>query len=191
MSFIKGGTGNGYLAEVDSENRLSTYSKAASIQHVVSESVQGAYQVVGITDLSAGEVTVLHLKNVSSVDNMTVTYIRHQLVGASGGTDFPNSDNYFSVSLGRKYASGGTEVDPVNVFAGSGNTAKVIVYKDPTLEGTAREIDRWYTKADGDMNTFNKEGALIIPPNETMEITYTGDKTAGSIYGRISFIVGS
>jgi len=41
------------------------------------------------------------------------------------------------------------------------------------------------------MNTFNKEGALIIPPNQTMEVSYIGDRTGGTIYTRISFIMGS
>ena len=41
------------------------------------------------------------------------------------------------------------------------------------------------------MNTFNKEGSLIIPPRENLEIMYQGDKTSGTIYGRVSFIIGS
>lgn len=189
---IKDGTGAGYAAKVDSSNRLRTYSKSASIQHVVSEHDQEAYQIIGLSTLSAGIVTVLHMKNISQDDNIIVTYIRHQVVGVSGGTPFPNPDNYFSVSLGRTYVSGGSIATPVNVFGGSGHTAEALIYQgDPVLTGTSQEIDRWYTKADGDMNTFNKEGALIIPPNQTLEITYTGDQTSGTIYGRLSFIVGS
>ena len=191
MEQIKDGTGSGYLARVDSDHRLRTYAKSASIQHVVSEHEEEAYQVIGIATLSAGTVVALHIKNISS-GNMVVTYLRHQVVGATGGTSFPNTSNYFTIGLGRTYSSGGSLVTPVNVFGGSGNTAEVTAYHgDPTLAGTALEIDRWYTKSDADMNTFNKEGALIIPSNQTMEVSYIGDRTGGTIYTRISFIMGS
>jgi len=187
--FIKDGTGSGYLAKVTTDNKLSVYSKSASLQHSVSEEREQAYQVISTATLGAGETVVMHVTNQSS-SNMVVTYLRHQLVGASGGTSFPNASNYFSVRLGRRYASGGSAVTPVNVFSGSGNTPNVDFYgSGPTLSGTALEIDRWYTKSDGDMNTFNKEGALIIPQNQTMEIAYQGDQTGGTIYSRLSFIM--
>ena len=189
---IEDGTGSGMSAKVNSDNRLYTYAKAASIQHVISEMNQDAYQVIGLANLTAGTVIVMHLTNNDSAKNAVVTYIRHQVINAAGGTAFPNEDNYFSVSLGRTYASGGDAATPVNVFSGSGNTPKVTVYQsDPTLAGTANEIDRWYTKADGDMNTFNKEGALIIPPNKTLEISYVGDHTSGLLYARLSFVMES
>jgi hypothetical protein len=191
-NMILDGTGHGFKARVDGDHRLRTYSKSASIQHVVSEHEQEAYQVIGTATLSSGTVTVLHIKNISSDTNMVVTYLRHQVIEATGGTSFPNASNYFSVRLMRTYSSGGSTATPVNVFGGSGNTAEVTCYQNgPTLVGTAKEIDRWYTKADGDMNTFNKEGALLIPPNQTMEVSYVGDRTGGTVYARISFIMGS
>jgi len=190
MDTIRDGKGSGALAEVGSDNKLRVSSKSSSIQHNVSAEEKQAYQVIGTATLSAATVVVLHIKNTSSTLNMVITYLRHQLIGATGGTAFPNSSNYFSIGLGRIYSTGGAEVTPVNVNAGSGNTADAIVYEDgPTLTAHSKEIDRWYTKSDGDMNTFNKEGALIIPPNKTMEVSYTGDQTGGLIYARISFIM--
>lgn len=187
---IRDGSGQGYLAKVDSDNRLHVFSKATEIQHVVSKEEQEAYQAIGTCTLASGTVVALHLKNTSTDRNMVVTYIRHQILGNSGGTSFPNDSNYYRIALGRTYASDGSEVTPVNVFQGSGNTAKVVAYDtNPTLTGTAIEIDRHYTKAAGDMNTFNKEGALIIPPNGVMELSYVGDQTAGTLYTRISFIM--
>ena len=191
-TIVNGADGCAYKAKVDSDHRLRTYAKSASIQHVVSEHKQEVYQLIGTATLSSGTVTVLHIKNNSSDKNIVVTYLRHQVVGASGGTSFPNTSNYFSVGLTRTYSSGGDIATPVNVFSGSGNTAQITAYQNgPTLAGTSQEIDRWYTKADGDMNTFNKEGALIIPSNQTMEVSYVGDRTGGTIYARISFIMGS
>ena len=190
MDTIRDGKGSGALAEVGSDNKLRVSAKSSSIQHSISVKEKQAYQVIGTATLSATTVVVLHVKNISSALNMVVTYLRHQVVGASGGTAFPNSSNYFSVGLRSIYNSGGTEVIPVNVNAGSGNTAQVTAYGNgPILTGHSKEIDRWYTKADGDMNTFNKEGSLVIPPNSTMEVSYTGDQTGGLVYARISFIM--
>jgi hypothetical protein len=187
-TIVDAGTRN--AAHVDTDHRLWVNAKSSSIQHIVSEIEEEAYQVIGIATLGSGTVVVLHLTNNNPNKHITVTYLRHQVIGASGGTDFPNSSNYFSIRCGREYASGGAEVTPVNMFIGSGNTPDITVYNNnPTLTGTATEFDRWYTKADGDMNTFNKEGSLIIPPNKTIEISYVGDRTGGSIYARISFIM--
>ena len=186
---IKDGS-SGYTAKVGSDNRLRVYAKSGSIQHAVSEADEDAYQVIGTASLSSGTTTALHITNNDPVKNMIITYLRHQIVGQSGGTAFPNVDNYFSVSLTRTYVSGGSLCTPVNVYSGSGNTANITAYcSAPTLSGTALEIDRWYTKAEADMNTFNKEGALIIPPNSTIEISYIGDQTSGTIYARASFIM--
>jgi hypothetical protein len=187
---IKDGTGQGYYAGVNFENRLMVTAKTESLQHLISQDYGQAYQAIGTATLASGRVTVLHLKNTSSDKNMVVTYIRHQVVGATGGTAFPNALNYFEVSGGRTYLSGGDLKVPVNVNRGSGNLAEAIVYNgSPVLTGTESEIDRWYTQSDGDMNTLNKEGSLIVQPNNTIELSYTGDQTAGIIYTRVSFLM--
>ena len=187
---IRDGTGTGSLAQVTDERRLSVTSKNEPLQHSISVEYQQAYQCLGFTTLANGTVTAIHLKNTSSTENMIVTYIRHQIIDPAGGTAFPNSSNYYSMRLGRIYSSGGTVAIPVNLFAGTGNIAGVIAYQEsPVLSGSALEIDRQYTKAAGDMNSFNKEGSLIIPPNQTMEISYVGDQTSGTIYTRVSFLM--
>lgn len=187
---IRDGTGKGYNAKVDKENRLYVNSKSGSVQHTISIEEQQAYQVIGIASLSPGTVHALHLKNTSPDKAIVVTYFRHQIVGASGGSSFPNVNNYFSVGLGGVYSSGGSAAIPVNVASGSGNTADVSAYEgNPTLSGIIKEIDRWYTKANGDMNTFSKEGSVIILPGRSIQFSYIGDQTAGILYSRLSFYV--
>ena len=187
---IKDGTGTGNLASVSGSGRLQVYSKAAPIQHVVSEQDQKAFQVIGTATLASGTVVSLHVTNNDSERNMVVTYIRHQIIDQAGGTAFPNASNYFRVALNRSYTSGGAAATPVNIYAGSGVTPNVTAYQTaPTLGGTAGEIDRWYTKAEADMNTFNKEGAIVIPSNGTIELAYVGDQTSGTIYSRLSFFM--
>jgi hypothetical protein len=185
---IRDGKGRGNVAAVNSDNKLMVYSQSSSNQHSISEETQQAYQCIGTATLASGTVVALHIKNTSSTKNMVVSYIRHQVIDPSGGTAVPNASNYFKIALGRTYTSGGSEVTPVNVYAGSGNTAEVTAYDSaPTLAGTASEIDRNYTQSEANMQSFNKEGALIIPPNQTIELSYVGDQTNGTLYTRISF----
>lgn len=187
---IRDGSGSGYLAEVNKKNRLLTTAETESIQHTVSLYDEQAYQVIGSADLGDTTVVAVHIKNTSTNKDLVVTYIRHQIIGASGGDSFPSVDNYFTLALERTYSSGGSTVTPVNMSSGSGNTADVIAYdSNPVLTGTAKAVDRWYTKANGDMNTLNKEGSLIVPRNGTLELCYTGDKTSGIIYTRVSFLM--
>jgi hypothetical protein len=187
---IRDGTGRGNLVGVTSENRLMVTAKTESLQHLVSSESGQAYQVLGTTPLVNGRVTVLHIKNISSTLNMVVTYIRHQIISPSGGTTIPNINNYFILTTGRTYVSDGDPKIPVNVNIGSGNLAEVTVYNGaPTLTGAEKEIDRWYTQASGDMNTMNKEGSLIVQPNNTLEMSYIGDQTSGTLYSRMSFIM--
>jgi hypothetical protein len=153
---IKDGTGGGKLAKVDDRNRLYVRTKSLQLQHVISEEDQDAYQVAGLANLSSGDIKGLHLYNSNDVKFMVITYIRHQVVGAAGGTAFPNTSNYFKVCSGLTYASGGDEITSTNVYIGSGNVSGVTSYDASTTPivttGTEVELERWYTQANGDMN---------------------------------------
>lgn len=187
---INDGTKGCFAARVGPDGKLSVLSKNRSLQHAVSEEDERAFQILTTSNLASGAVVAMHLKNTNEDKNVIFTYIRHQIVGATGGTAFPNANNYFRVAANRTYDSGGVEITPVNVNIRSGITSGVTAYNsNPTLAGDAQEIDRWYTKADGDMNTFNKEGALILSPNQTIELSYVGDQTGGIVYTRVSFII--
>ncbi|NOR58424.1 MAG: hypothetical protein GQ474_07875 [Sulfurimonas sp.] len=185
------GTGSGgYPAKIGSDNRLWVRAIAESQQHTIAHDNQEAFQVIGTTALSSGTVTALHIKNGSVDKDVVITYLRHQIVDAAGGTAFPNASNYFTLGFNRTYSTGGTLAVPVNTNSGSVTTSQATVYEgNPTLSGTAKELDRWYTKADGDMNTFNKDGALILRPNQTMELSYVGDHTSGLLYTRLSYVL--
>ncbi len=190
MGMVTDGKGTGKKAQVDNTNRLLTRSISESIQHAHSHNDGQAYQVIGTATLSSGTITAIHLKNTSTTLDIVVTYIRHQILDQSGGTAFPNASNYYRIALGRTYSSDGTAVTPVNLNTNSANEAEATVYNNsPTLAGTAQEIDRWYTKAEGDMNLFNKEGSIIIGQNGTLELSYIGDQSAGTIYTRLSFMM--
>jgi hypothetical protein len=184
------GKGSGKRAEVNSDNQLVSAAVSQSIQHWLSRFKEQAYQVIGTANLAAGTIAALHIKNIATDKLLTVTYIRHQVIDLAGGTALPNASNYFIIALGRLRVSGGAEIAPVNVNEGSGLEAMVEAYQgNPTLTGTAKEIDRWYTKAEGDMNTFSKEGAVIVQPGRGLELSYVGDQAAGILYTRLSFLM--
>lgn len=190
MTEITDGTGNCYGAKVSSNNKLFVVSESWSLQHAISEENQLAFQLLTTSSLSAGTVVAMHLRNTNETKNMVVTFIRHQIIGAAGGTAFPNISNYFTIASNRKHVSGGVEITPVNVFVNSGITSGILAHNsNPTLTGTPLEIDRWYTKENGDMNTFDKDGALIVPPGQDIEFSYIGDQTSGTIYTRVSFVM--
>ncbi len=147
-------------------------------------------RAIGTATLSNGTIVSLHITNNSPTLDMIITYIRHQIIDPTSGTVFPNASNYYRIALGRAYSSEGTEVTPVNLNTLGANEAEITAYmENPTLTGTTKEIDRWYTKAEGDMNTFNKEGSIVIGQGGTIELSYIGDQTAGTIYTRLSFMM--
>lgn len=187
---IRDGTGTGNLVKVDSTNRLLVDAKSASLQHSISHDDQLAFQVVSAGTPTNGTTTITHIKNTSNTRNLIITFIRIQSLGLTGGTSIPDSSNYWSIRLGRTYVSDGSLLTPVNVSAGSSNSPEATIYNsNPTLTGTALEIDRYYPVSDGDKETYNKESALIVPPGQTFEIAYVGDHTSGTLYARVSFFM--
>lgn len=187
---IRDGRGKGYKAGVNKHLQLETAAISQPIQHWISRRQERAFQVIGEATLAAGTVIALHIRNDATDKFLVVTYIRHQVVGNSGGTAIPNLSNYFRVAFGRTYDTGGSVATPVNVHVGSGVPAEVTAYQgDPTLTGTAVQVDKWYTKAEADMNVFVKEGAILLAPGKTLELSYVGDQTAGLLYTRTSFLM--
>jgi hypothetical protein len=184
---IEDGKGTGKKARVDGANRLVVNARSESIQHYTSQEEENAYQVFTIVPISSGTTVALHVTNNDPTLDMVITYVRHQVLSSTA--TLPSTTDYYKISFGRTYGSGGELIVPVNVFNGSGNLADVVTYcQNPTLEGTAIEIDRWYTKAVGDMNSFNKEGSVVIGVGNTIELSYVGTGT-GSLYTRLSFLM--
>jgi len=190
MTKLQDGTGNNGYAEVNKFNQLEVRSESNSFQHVISHRDGQAYQVIGSSTLASATIIPLHIKNTSTDKNMVITYIRHQVIDQAGGTALPSLVNYLRIAFDRTVASGGSAAIPVNMNTGSGNTAEVTATEaNPTMAGTAAEFDRWYTKAEGDMDTWNKEGAVLVAPNGTVELAYVGDQTSGTVFTRVSFLM--
>ena len=186
---IESGVGNGKWAGVDLNNRLIVAAETFPYQHIISKEEEQSYQVSGTATLASGTVVGMIIKNTSTTRNMVVTYVRHQIIDAAGGTAFPAAACYFTLNVGCSYTSGGAAVTPVNMAVGSGNIAEIEAYDSAPTIAVGTEIDRWYTKAEGDMYSYNKEGALIVQPGQSMCVSYIGDHTSGIVYSRVSFLM--
>ena len=182
---------NGYGWKVDKDGHGVVSAISESIQHHNSHDSQQAYQVKGTATPINGSATVLHVKNTSNDQDMVISYIRCQVLDlVTAGTALPNAANYFCLAFNRTYSSGGTIATPVNMNPTSGNSAQVTAYHNaPTLAGTALEFDVEYPAAEATLIRWSKEGAIILQPNATIEVAYTGDFTDGTAYSRISFIM--
>jgi len=187
---IEDGQGTGYKAHVTNENELSVRAVFESIQRHRSENGD-AYQVIGdFTAVNNSTFTVLHIKNTHTSKVMYITYIRVQPITLSGGAF--SSDTFFSIGTGRTVGSGGTAVTPVNMNLGSGKTANATCTdNNPTMAGTYTEFDRWYPEGNAKMQVFNKEGAISLSQNDTIEIKFRSNHTDGTVYSRISFVYDS
>lgn len=180
----------GYTAKVRSDNKITVYATCVSNQHSVAEEDGESYTAIGTATLASGTVTALHIKNTHTTKSLVITHISHQILDHSGGTALPNASNYLKIAWGRTYSSGGSSVTPVNTKAGSGNVANITMYQGaPTLAGTANEMDRLYTYAEGFPVESRTDDALIVPPNQTLEVSYVGDQTAGTIFTRVAFLM--
>lgn len=185
---IEDGTGQGSVAQVTKKNELRIRGAAVPIQHAAAE--EGlSFQSLSIDVVAAGAEVVHLLQNDDDENNLVVTYIRVQAVDLAGGTAPPDGANYFSISKGEVYDSGGTELDEVNCNFGAAKASGAVIYNnDPTLAGIAEELDRWYVEAQAKELVYVKEGSIIITPGQALAIKFTTDN-AGITKTRISYYV--
>ena len=185
---IESGSGNGKIATVDSDNRLSVVSFGLPFQHLIAKDYNKTFQVLGEANLASGTVTPVHIKNNTSDKVLVLTYLRWQVIDPAGGTGLPSAANYMELGFGPTYSSGGTAVTPVNMSSGSSVISGAVAYEgNPTLSGSLTVADRWYPLAEGEMFSYNKEGATIILPGATFAMQFTGDHTSGKVIARVSF----
>jgi len=183
----RGGTG----AFVTSQNQLEVKAESVAQQHYISKKQGGTFQVAGNSGtLTAGDTTILHIRNDSADKQMVVTYMRAQLTNVSGGA-FDDLGDYLEFGFGRTVTSGGTAVLPVNMNRSSGVVAPVTATEaNPTVAGTFISVgDTVHPTASGEAYVYNKEGSVILGLNDTMEMRYVGTHTVGEINVRVTFMM--
>jgi hypothetical protein len=175
MTIIKDGTGEGYLAKVDSDNFLHVSARTYTLMTNVSIRDQFAFSAIGTTQIVANtEKTVLIIiNNAASLIPVAVKSIVQSLQGESG------KPVTFKGYVGKKtYTSGGTQITPANFYAGSSNILNVTIYQDNNpsdlvLGGVDYEFGRIFMETTG-TTEFLFDGAMIIPPGGSGRVTVTG-----------------
>lgn len=186
MTIIKGATAQGYSASVNQYGQVLSLGVSFSGQRFASEVLGQAYQVDGTETPASGTVNVLHIENTDTTGKIyLVTYLKLQTVD----TTVSAAADFWTLTTGEVYASGGDAVTPTNMNFGSGNTAVGNFYENgPTLSGTAVEFDRLYP-VDNTPYILDSEESIIIPQGKALTIKFTSDETTGVLYARASFIV--
>lgn len=180
---IDDGKGSGVKAKVTKDNRLAVTSISKSAQAHVSSSDKEAYQVLAEQAIGTSDVPVLFLENDHNSKILVVTFMRVESVGAAAS----NTAAYFSIYLGKVYASGGADLIPVNVNQSSGNLAQAIC-KDGSSSLTLTNgdlIDKNYTS--NSMQAYNKDGSIVLNKGDSISIWHKGSTVAGQASVRISF----
>ena len=179
---------DGKIAGVTSEGQLQVEAEIHELQHHISRKTGQSYQVSGETGtLSAAIIPVLHIRNDDPDRKLVVSFIRQGIIGSNA--TLPAETDYFQMGFGGT-VTGGTAVTPVNMNRGSGSDALVTATENsPAEAGTFLEIDMWPPKEDGDRNSYNKQGSIILGLNDTFEIRFTGTATAGKAWARITFMM--
>ena len=179
---IESGTGNGYEAEVSPENHLQVDAVAIPHQGYVSREHHRAFQASAAITIAASKVNLLLITNNSDLD-LTVSYIRLMSIGAAAASE----TSYFTVEGGGSYTSGGDVNTPVNMNIGQNTLASVSIYDGGTAIVAAdfTEFDRNYEA--NSMQSYNKDGALVLKRGASIMITHTGSTVAGTAYCRVSF----
>ena len=179
---------NGDTAKVTKNGQVEVRAESNSQQHFISHNFGQAYQVHGASDtLTAATHTVLHIKNKDPERDIVISYIRLQLIAANASDALTD---YFEFGFKTEVASGGAAIIPVNLNKKVGSVAQVTATKtSPTMSGTLESLEHWHPKASGDINTFNKDGSIILGLNDTFEIRYVSTSTTGVARARITFMM--
>ena len=177
MTIIKDGTGQGFLAKVDEQNRLS--ASAVAIPEIAHVSIRNgfSFQIEGETKIEAGtEKTVLILINNS--DNiLAVERVFTSIQGESGKV------TTIKLYLGNKtFISGGTAKTPKNLNNVSVNTIDVTVRENnPTLGGSDTKIQGFYMEQTDSIDT-NYFGSIILGRGSSVRTTCTGAAGAAGTF---------
>ena len=184
---INDGEGNGHSAGVTDENMFKTQATTQSVEHHVNQSHGQAYSIPISVSPDDADDCIFYLKNNSDTD-MTIEGI------TLGATD-PSANDSVYFKLGDSGTrDNATDVVPVNLNTGSGNSATGdfetgIHLNDGTLAGGS-EFERIMLAAaaatDKVSSNFNFSQDVIIKENGTFTI-YIGGSGTGTYYITVHF----
>lgn len=174
MEQITDGTGKGYLAKVDENNRLSTFSVSETVTELAARSGNSYNVNTGtITLTSASESGLLYLKNNGDNDLIIIS-IGYLLGDSTGGSGDIQAKVIFNPT-GGTVISGATDVDiNINKNAGSSKVLDVDAYKGEEGRTITGGSDAYYSLIAGDSRGYViSTGSLVFPKGSSLGIALT------------------
>lgn len=184
---IEDGKGTGYKAEVDAQNRLRTSAKTITDEHSANHDDGLAFQVVFSQSPTAADDCISYILNSDDKD-MIIEGIRIGVINAT-------ADDSIYFKLGDSGTRGSaTAVTPVNVNAGSGNTATGTFEHGADLEtggatlAGGTEFDRIVLAGVTDLtSTFVNFDMDVVLPKNTALTMWIGGSATGTYYITVPF----
>ncbi len=167
---ITDGTGTNYAVKIDKENKLRTHSVTETQAHWANEDFGLAYMMLAFVtpdtpDPSAsdymGDTCFAYMKNTDDKD-MIVDEIRMWVEAATEAFDIYLNKSGIPV--------GGTDVTPININLGSGNTASGTFQTGTNITGLTGGIlfDRLRVPSDNNDHIASWPAKLIVPKNNIL-----------------------
>lgn len=171
---INDGKGTGYAAGINAENRLLTSSICATPEHQINHSKGLAFQAYFAVNPAGADDVIFYILNNDNIDIV--------IEGITINTSAAEEIEYGFCS-GTAVATSGASLVPVNLNAGSGNTADITCYGN-TADGavditglTRTRIERIWLAASETTFYYNFEADLILPKNKAFYISAVGGDT--------------
>jgi hypothetical protein len=165
---IRDGTGGGYLAEVDSENRLKTTAVQSSVEHHINHDEGEAYNFLFEVTTGDADVTVAYMKNANNKDIVVegiYAYVSAACElelkrGASGTRNAAVTETPVNLNAGSNQSAAGTFESGADLGGGAA-----------TLDGNEVAMFKYKFIAESATKFFNFDQDIILPPNQTMTVT--------------------
>ncbi len=167
---IGDGKGSGLSAGVDQSNRLQVNSVAQSVEHFVNHTKGDAYNLLFSATPAAPGDCFFYLKNESEKDLV-----------AEGFWIWLVADEYIDIKIGDSGTpSGGTPLSPINLNAGSGNTATGVFQNGNDITGVAGGLTthRVYHASSQSSKYWNFNQDIVIPKNRALSMYIQTGTTA-------------
>ena len=161
---IQDGKGRGYIAAVNTENRLSVESVSVSLEHHVNVTHEDAYNFLFTVTPSAGGC-FLYCKNNSN--NKLI------LEGIAVRTDGQEKLEIYMDAIGTPI--GGASIAPANLNAGTNNVAVGDFQTGTNITGLANGTLGWrhYFPGKYETDILNFDADIIVPKNHSISIYAT------------------
>jgi hypothetical protein len=185
---IHGGTGNGYAAKVNPDNKLEARCVIVSDEHYKNHAKGLAFQAVCNQKPTAAGDCIFYLENTSPTLDMVVEGI------CIGVKDCTADDQIYFEHNTSGTRNSGTAVTPVNMNTTSNRVAEATCEKGADLDGgsatltTGSEFFRIVLPGITDLrnNFFNFEMDLIIGYGKALTVWIAGSNT-GTYYINVPF----